>query len=108
MKLRAITGRGELRGYFDLMVIERTGRLTETGVALFVDKFCRESTDTSDSVHSVVMALGYLGDVDDDPALPVTRDEIEKYWHRRQPAIIRHLDRYGLSAPMPNERPRPT
>jgi hypothetical protein len=43
----------------------------------------------------VVRALGYLGDVDEGDLLPVGKVEIEAYWRRRQPEIIRSVARFG-------------
>jgi len=48
-------------------------------------------------VSNIVRGLGYLGDVTDDLQLPVKRSVIERYWRRRQPEIIRHLDRHAES-----------
>jgi len=50
-----------------------------------------------DVVSNIVRGLGYLGDVTDDLQLPVKRSVIERYWRRRQPEIIRHLDRHAES-----------
>jgi hypothetical protein len=92
-KLQAVAGRGELRDYFDLMTIERqAGRMVEEGLALAIARYQPEVPDQM--VVSMVRALGYFGDVADDPGLPVSRVTIERYWRRRQPVIVRHLDRY--------------
>ena len=39
-----------------------------------------------------IVRLGYFEDVADDPALPVSRQEIEDYWTQRQSAVLRWLD----------------
>lgn len=89
-KLSAIIGRGELRDYFDLMKIEQDRSLmVETGLRLAIEKYTPSSPDQF--IMSVAKALGFFGDVSDDPALPVPRKTIEKYWSARQPALMRHL-----------------
>lgn len=89
-KLSAIIGRGELRDYFDLMKIEQDRSLmVETGLRLAIEKYSPSPPDQF--IMSMVKALGFFGDVPDDPALPVPRKTIEKYWSARQPALMRHL-----------------
>jgi hypothetical protein len=41
----------------------------------------------------LVCRLGYFGDVGDDEAPPVSRDEIVAYWRKRQPELIRNIGR---------------
>lgn len=90
-KLKVIGDRGELRDYFDLLVVERdAGHYVEEGLGLFIDRY-RPATPEAAVLH-IVRGLGYLGDVADDPTLPAIRDEIETYWTRRQPEIVRSLD----------------
>jgi hypothetical protein len=75
MKLKVIGDRGELRDYFDLMVIEqRTGRTAEEGLALFVERFRPEYPQPA--INHILLGLGYFDDVDPDDALPVPRAEI--------------------------------
>lgn len=95
-KLMVISDRGELRDYFDIMTIEtEAGRLTEEGLGLVVARYRPRVPE--DVVSNIVRGLGYLGDVTDDLQLPVKRSVIERYWRRRQPEIIRHLDRHAES-----------
>jgi hypothetical protein len=90
-KLKVIGDRGELRDYFDLLVLERdAGHHIEEGLAIVVERY-RPATPEATILH-IVRALGYLDDVADDPGLPADRTEIETYWHRRQPEIVRSLD----------------
>jgi len=92
MKLKVIVDRGELRDYYDLMEIDRRGVVpVEEGVALLLEKYMVRDPDLL--VVTIVRALGYLGDVADDPALPSSRPEIERYWARRQPELAAHLAR---------------
>ncbi len=47
------------------------------------------------AIEPVVRALGYLGDVDEDELLPATKEDVERYWRRRQPEIVRNAARFG-------------
>jgi hypothetical protein len=103
-KLKVVGDRGELRDYFDLIVLERdAGRRVEEGLALFLQRY-RPATPEAAVLH-IVRGLGYFGDVADDPALPVSRKVIEDYWARRQPQIVRSLDQLGLDHKPPNRGP---
>ncbi len=90
-KLKVVGDRGELRDYFDLLALEvEAGHRVEAGLALVIERY-RPATPEAVILH-IVRALGYLEDVADDPALPADRAEIETYWAKRQPEIIRSLD----------------
>ncbi len=90
-KLKVVGDRGELRDYFDLLVLEReAGIRAEEGLALVIERF-RPVTPEAVILH-IVRDIGYLDDVADDPALPAERTEIEDYWIGRQPEIVRSLD----------------
>jgi hypothetical protein len=92
MKLQVVVDRPELRDYFDLLCIEtRAHRYAEEGLALFVERFRPDVPDQA--VATIVRYLADLSDVPDDPSLPLRRDEIEAYWHRRVPEIVRNLER---------------
>lgn len=109
MKLNAIAGRGQLRDYFDLMAIEQQGgRTAEEGLALFLARYQPEHADSA--IVPILLALGYLDDVGDDPFLPLPRDEIADYWQRRQPEIVAAVDRFGIPTPRSpsNDRPAPS
>jgi hypothetical protein len=94
MKLKVIGDRGELRDYFDVMAIEqRLGRTAEEGIALYLERF--QVPAEHESVRHILRGLGYLDDVDDDELLPVDRGEIERYWRRRQPQVVRNASRFG-------------
>ncbi len=94
MKVNAIGGRGELRDYFDLQQIELlTGRPFEEGLGLYQTRYGVSPEDAS--IPHIVQSLGYLDDVDDDHMLPTTKAQIEAYWHRRQPQVLRSLSRHG-------------
>ena len=104
MKLNAVAGRAQLRDYFDLMTIERQGsRTIEEGLALFLARYQPEHEDSA--ITPILLALGHLDDVADDPFLPVDRDAIVGYWERRQPEIVLGVERYGISRPAPLEPP---
>jgi hypothetical protein len=87
MKLKVVGDRGELRDYFDLMIIEqRTGRTAEEGLALFIERFQPEYPQQA--INHILLGLGYFDDVDPDDALPVPRAEIVDYWTHRQREIV--------------------
>jgi len=92
MKLQVVVDRPELRDYFDLLCVETLAhRYAEEGLALFVERFRPDVADQA--VATIVRYLADLSDVPDDPSLPLRRDEIEAYWHRRVPEIVRNLER---------------
>lgn len=102
MKLNAVAGRAQLRDYFDLMSIEQVGhRSIEEGLGLFLARYQPAHEDSA--ITPVLLALGHLDDVADDPFLPVDRDAIVSYWERRQPEIVLGIERYGISRPAPLE-----
>ena len=95
-KLKVVMDRGELRDYFDIMTIEKRTPLTaEEGLGIFLERYRPKAPD--EAVTLIVRALGSLGDVQDDPALPVKRSTIEKYWAKRQRDLVMRLDRGGFS-----------
>ena len=95
MKLKVVGDRGELRDYFDLMVIEqRTGRTVDEGLALFTARFQPEYPQQA--INHILLGLGYFDDVDPDDSLPVPRAQIVDYWTRRQPEIIAALGRLSM------------
>lgn len=97
-KLKVIGDRGELRDYFDLMTIEeRTELRAEQGLGFYLARY-RPRTPESSLGH-IARALASFGDVTDDPALPVPRARIERYWRRRQPQVLAALDAFGGGAP---------
>lgn len=98
MKLRAITDRGEHRDYLDLATIENDGRrLVEEGLAYFTARF--EPNNRDEAVTTVLRSLGYLGDIEDDPALAVSVEELQTYWTSRIPGITAHVGRFGYECP---------
>lgn len=93
-KLKVVVDRGELRDYFDIMKIEEDRLLmVETGLALVIEKY--SPTEPDRYIKSIVRALGYLDDVEDDPALPVSRKTIVDYWMKRQRALMKHIAMFG-------------
>jgi hypothetical protein len=96
MTLNAIAGRAQLRDYFDLMAIEQTGgRTVEEGIGLFLARYRPEHPDSA--IRPILLGLGYLDDVMDDPFLPVARESIERYWQARQRVVVANLDRQGIA-----------
>ena len=65
----------------------------EEGIALALRKYRPRAAGAF--VESVVRGLSYLDDVDDDPAVPISRAEDAAYWRSRVPEIARSLSRLG-------------
>ncbi len=94
MKLKVIGDRGELRDYFDVMKLDQEGVISlEDGIALFLERYHLDPT--ADALSHLVRALGYLDDVEEDDALPVSKEDLAEWWQHRQVALIRALDRTG-------------
>lgn len=93
-KLKVVAQRGEHRDYFDLQQIEQRARLSvEEGINYFLARF--EPRDPDDAVGAIVRALGYMDDVDDDEQIPIRKDEVARYWRRRQPDVLKSVGRLG-------------
>jgi CRP-like cAMP-binding protein len=76
-----------------VMTIEQqTSRTAEEGLGLYMARY-GEPADAPNIGH-IVRALGYLEDVDEDEALPISKEEIASYWRRRQPEVVRNLSRF--------------
>jgi Nucleotidyl transferase AbiEii toxin, Type IV TA system len=95
MKLKALAERGEMRDYFDVKAIDEQSPLSvEDGVALYLER--HRLDPSSGALKALIRAIGYLDDVEEDEALPATRDELATWWQRRQASLIRNLGRTGL------------
>lgn len=93
-KIKGIVDRGELRDYFDLMRIEQqVGLQAESGITLAIERYNPKDKETF--VFTVLKALGSFSDVADDPSLPVSRQEIEDYWTKRQLQVAKRFDSFG-------------
>lgn len=92
MKLKVLLDRRELRDYFDLLSIERDGgRTVEEGIGLALAKY-RPAAEPA-FVTRVLLALGHLDDVEDDPGVPLPTSEVADYWRGRVPQVARSLRR---------------
>jgi DNA-binding MarR family transcriptional regulator len=98
-KLKTIADRGELRDYFDLMVIEqRTAITIETALQDYQERYRTRDRTT---VLYIIRALGTFSDVADDPGLPVSRASITRYWTRRVRTLAVSVDTTGTVATHP-------
>lgn len=94
MKLKVLGERGEMRDYFDVKAIDEHSPLSvEDGIALFLERYRLDPS--SGALKALIRAMGYLEDVEEDEALPTTKDELEAWWQRRQAELIRNLGRAG-------------
>lgn len=92
MKMKVLSERGEMRDYFDVKEIdERSVLSVEEGVALLLSRYRLSPADGA--VKNLIRAMGFLEDVEEDPALPIERGELEQWWQRRQPRVLRNLGR---------------
>jgi hypothetical protein len=92
MKLKVVGDRGEMRDYYDLRLIEERGGLTlEDGITLFLERY--DVSPQSDTLEHIVRALGYLDDIEEDDALPISKAELAGWWRERQVLLLRHLAR---------------
>lgn len=98
MKLKVIVDRGEMRDYFDLMVLDSSGAVpVEEGVAHFFARY--DPPNPRQYSDLILRALSYTDDVEDDPGLPVERAEVTGYWSRRAPAVVAALSRRDGPSP---------
>ncbi len=92
MKLKVVGDRGEMRDYYDIMLIEqRAGLTVEDGLALLLERYALSST--SDSLAHIISALGYLDDLEEDDSIPVDKAELSEWWTNRQRRLLRNLAR---------------
>jgi predicted nucleotidyltransferase component of viral defense system len=100
-KLVAITGRAALRDYVDLWALETLGGLrVEEGLALVEVRYPRARQEQT--WRTILLALGSIEEVRG-KQMPrmrgqrVTARQIERYWVRRAPEIVRNLDDTGMA-----------
>lgn len=94
MKLEVLAERGEMRDYFDVRAIDEQSPLSvEDGIALYLDRYRLDPSNGA--VKALIRAMGYLDDVEEDEALPMTKNELAEWWQRRQAALIANLGRTG-------------
>ena len=105
-KIKVLGDRGELRDYFDLMVIVAQTPITAESALL--DYQARYGTNAPIVLAHLARALGSFADVTDDPGLPVPRSRIETYWRSRQPSLLAALDFTGfIHGAQPRRAPGP-
>ena len=93
MKMKVILDRGAMRDYFDLMELDHRRVIpAEDALRLMLERYQPQSPD--ETLMAVVRSLGYLDDVEPDPALPISGEEIARYWSKRQPQVVRNLARW--------------
>jgi predicted nucleotidyltransferase component of viral defense system len=92
MKLKVLAERGELRDYYDVMRIEQDGGVSvEDGIAYYLERYGLDRA--SAALTHLIRALGHLGDVDDDEALPISKESLADWWSRRQAQLVANLGR---------------
>jgi hypothetical protein len=92
MKLKVLAERGELRDYYDVMRIEQDGGVSvEDGIAYYLERYGLDGA--SAALTHLIRALGHLGDVDDDEAVPMRKASLAAWWGRRQARVVANLGR---------------
>ena len=95
MKLSVVRQRGELRDYYDLMMLDTQGGVSiELGLQYLIKRY--GIRPESDVVQGVVFALGNLHDIEEDEQVPMSKAELEAWWKARQLRLIRNLESRGL------------
>lgn len=94
MKIKVLAERGEARDYFDVKTIDETGGISvEEGIELYLERY--RVDPSSGALHHLYLAIGDLSDVEDDAALPMTTKQLQEWWGRRQPRVLRNSDRFS-------------
>ncbi len=95
MKLKVMSERGEMRDYFDVKEIdERTPLSVEEGIGLYRERY-RIAPDDQAPIRTLIAAMGYLDDVEEDAALPIGKAELAAWWRRRQVVVQRRVSWLG-------------
>lgn len=72
------------------MVIDQRGGVSvEDGIAHWLDRYGLDPA--SGELKHLIRSLGYLDDVENDEAVPMTRADLTDWWRRRQVEVIRNL-----------------
>ena len=99
-KLKTIANRVALRDYFDLVAIEQCTAITmEPALQDYQERY--RTRDCNTLLH-IIRALGTFSDFTDDPGLPVTRANIERYWTRRLRTLAFSINTTGTVTPHPS------
>jgi hypothetical protein len=83
-----------MRDALPAAAIERDAhRRVGEGIALALRKYRPRGEQAF--VASLLRSLGYLDDVEEDPAAPVSKPEVAAYWAARTPEITASLSRWA-------------
>jgi len=94
MKIKVMAERGEMRDYFDVKAIDENGSVSvEEGVELYMRRYGIDPS--SDALPHLYRTMGDLSDVEVDDLLPISLDELQRWWSLRQVRVLRNSDRYG-------------
>lgn len=95
MKLKVLRDRPEMRDYFDLKQLEEEGEVTvEDALVFFMERYGVSAEH--EAVPQIIRCLGFMDDVQEDEALPISKKELAAWWQRRQKVLIRGL---GITPP---------
>ena len=94
MKIKVLAEQGEARDYFDVKTIDESGAISvEEGIELYLARY--RVDPSSGPLHHLYRAMGNLSDVEKDAALPMTTEELQKWWSRRQVRVLRNSNRFS-------------
>jgi hypothetical protein len=94
MKLKVMAERGEMRDYFDVKAIDEGGSVSvEEGIDLYMRRYGIDAS--SEALPHLYRSMGDLSDVEVDESLPISLDELQRWWSARQVRVLRNSDRFG-------------
>lgn len=89
MKLKTLVDRGEMRDYFDLMMIEQQAGLSVLhGLDLAIEKFHPAEPEGFRTL--MLLGLRSTHDVEEDPTLPIDSAKVTEYWANRARSLPDH------------------
>jgi hypothetical protein len=95
MTLKMVRERGELRDYYDLMMLDTHGGVSiELGLRYLMQRY--GVRPENDLIQGVIFSLGNLHDLQEDAQVPMSKAELEAWWKARQLRLIRNLESRGL------------
>jgi hypothetical protein len=95
IKLKMVRERGELRDYYDLMMLDTHGGISiELGLRYLMQRY--GVRPENDLIQGAIFSLGNLHDLQEDAQVPMSKADLEAWWKARQLRLIRNLESHGL------------
>lgn len=90
MKLKVLAERGELRDYYDVKELDDQSVVRlEEGIQHWMARY--DVDRTSNALQRLIVSLGYLDDVEDDAAVPMSKSDLAAWWKARQARLLKTL-----------------